>query len=152
MKSEVLKTPKLANRRSFAGGSDARIVMGNDEQALSAFGEKKRGEIEPEDLSGNLIVQLGVVTEALNRHWYEANTGHVITDVQRHVRHAAIPWMGATAACRAVMLCSKQNLFWPGISRREPRPKNTKNICRSSSTTWLLLPPGPPCFPSSRET
>jgi hypothetical protein len=41
-------------------------------------------------------VQLGVVTEDPNRRWYEANTGPVITDVQRHLRHAAIPWMGAT--------------------------------------------------------
>ena len=41
--------------------------------------------VEPEDLSGNLIVQLGLATEELNRGWYEANTGHVITDVQRQV-------------------------------------------------------------------
>ena len=36
---------------------------------------EKRGEVEPEDLSGNLIVQLGVVTEPLNRDWFERNTG-----------------------------------------------------------------------------
>jgi predicted phage-related endonuclease len=47
-------------------------------------------------LSGNLIVQLGVVTEDLNRHWYEANTGQVITDVQRQIRHPALRWMAAT--------------------------------------------------------
>ena len=34
---------------------------------------EKRGELEPEDLSNNLIVQLGTVTERLNRHWYERN-------------------------------------------------------------------------------
>jgi predicted phage-related endonuclease len=28
---------------------------------------EKRGEVEPEDLSGNLIVQFGAVTEDLNR-------------------------------------------------------------------------------------
>ena len=57
---------------------------------------EKRGEVEPEDLSGNLIVQLGVVTEDLNRRWYEANTGQVITDVQRHIRHPVLRWMAAT--------------------------------------------------------
>jgi hypothetical protein len=31
----------------------------------SGFWREKRGEIEPEDLSGNLIVQLGAVTEDL---------------------------------------------------------------------------------------
>jgi predicted phage-related endonuclease len=84
------------NRRSFIGGSDARIIMGEDEAALQRLWREKRGEVEPEDLSGNLIVQLGVVTEALNRHWYERNTGHLIKDVQRQLRHPVVRWMGAT--------------------------------------------------------
>jgi predicted phage-related endonuclease len=86
----------MRDRRCFIGGSDARFIMGDDEVALIRLWREKRGEIEPEDLSGNLIVQLGVVTEALNRHWYERNTGHVIKDVQRQVRHPVIRWMGAT--------------------------------------------------------
>ena len=52
-----------ADRRYFIGGSDARIIMGDDEAALLRLWREKRGESEPEDLSGNLIVQLGVVTE-----------------------------------------------------------------------------------------
>ena len=70
--------------------------MGDDEKALFRLWREKRGEVEPEDLSGNLIVQLGLATEALNRRWYEANTGQVITDVQRQVRHPALRWMAAT--------------------------------------------------------
>ena len=70
-------------RRYFIGGSDAQIIMGNDESALLQLWREKRGEVEPEDLSGNLIVQLGVVTEDLNRRWYQANTGQVLTDIQR---------------------------------------------------------------------
>ena len=58
-------------RRYFIGGSDARIIMGNDQAALVRLWREKRGEAEPEDLSGNLIVQLGVATEDLNRRWYE---------------------------------------------------------------------------------
>jgi predicted phage-related endonuclease len=87
---------KTADRRYFIGGSDARIIMGDDEAALIRLWREKRGEVEPEDLSGDLIVQLGVVTEPLNRHWYERNTGRVIKDVQRQVRHPVIRWMGAT--------------------------------------------------------
>jgi predicted phage-related endonuclease len=83
-------------RRSFIGGSDARIIMGSDEDALIRLWQEKRGETAPRDLSGNLIVQLGVVTEKLNRRWYEANTGQVITDIQRRIRHPAIRWMAAT--------------------------------------------------------
>jgi predicted phage-related endonuclease len=84
------------SRRSFIGGSDARIIMGNDEAALLRLWREKRGEIEPEDLSGNLIVQLGLATEALNRHWYERNTGQSIESVQRRLRHPVLRWMGAT--------------------------------------------------------
>ena len=87
---------KPIDRRYFIGGSDARIIMGDDEAALLRLWREKRGEVEPEDLSGNLIVQLGLATEELNRRWYEANTGQVITDVQRQVRHPAVRWMAAT--------------------------------------------------------
>ena len=94
LKSRVLGSQK--DRRSFIGGSDARIIMGDDEEALLRLWREKRGEVEPEDLSGNLLVQLGVVTEDLNRRWYEANTGQVITDVQRQIRHPVLRWMAAT--------------------------------------------------------
>jgi YqaJ-like viral recombinase domain len=57
-------------------------------------GKARRGE--PQDFSANLIVQLGKVTEELNRRWYEASTGQVIADVQRQVRHPTVRWMGAT--------------------------------------------------------
>ena len=70
--------------------------MGEDEEALLRLWREKRGEVEPEDLSGNLVVQLGVVTEDLNRRWYEANTGQVITDIQRKIRHPVLRWMAAT--------------------------------------------------------
>jgi predicted phage-related endonuclease len=47
-------------------------------------------------LSGNLVVQLGLATEDLNRRWYESNTGQVLTDVQRQIRHPGLRWMAAT--------------------------------------------------------
>ena len=95
MKSQVW-TRSSEGRRSFIGGSDAPIIMGNDEAALGRLWREKRGEVEPEDLSCNLVVQLGTATEALNRTWYERNTGRRVTGVQRRVRHSAIPWMAAT--------------------------------------------------------
>jgi predicted phage-related endonuclease len=69
------------DRRCFIGGSDARVIMGSDEAALLRLWREKRGELEPEDLSDNLIVQLGSVTEAL---------------VQRRIEHPVIKWMAAT--------------------------------------------------------
>jgi predicted phage-related endonuclease len=95
MRSHV-STKSYESRRAFIGGSDARIIMGNDQAALVRLWREKRGEAEPEDLAGNLIVQLGRATEELNRNWYERNTSRQVRDVQRHVRHSAISWMAAT--------------------------------------------------------
>jgi len=105
MRNEIIADS--VNRRSFIGGSDARIIMGDVEAALIRLWREKRGEAAPEDLSGNLIVQLGVVTEPLNRHWYERNTGQTVEFVQHRLRHPVLRWMGATldgivAASKAV--------------------------------------------------
>ena len=86
----------VATRRGFIGGSDARVIMGTDEAALLRLWREKRGQAEPEDLSGNLIVQLGVATEALNRLWYERNTGQAVTAVQRRVQHPVVRFLAAT--------------------------------------------------------
>jgi putative phage-type endonuclease len=96
MNNQLLRLADSTSRRSFIGGSDARIIMGHDEAALIRLWREKRGEVGPEDLSGNLTVQLGKVTEDLNRSWYERNTGRTVGDVQRMVKHSAIPWMAAT--------------------------------------------------------
>ena len=91
-----MRTRKHDGRRTFIGGSDARIIMSGDEAALIRLWKEKRGEAEPQDMSDNLIVQLGIATEALNRAWFERNTGRVVTDVQRWVQHPVNRWMAAT--------------------------------------------------------
>lgn len=96
MPESAREAGRAVDRRYFIGGSDARIIMGNDEAAILRLWREKRGEVEPEDLSGNLLVQLGRATEKLNRHWYQAQTGRVITDVQHWARHPALKWMAAT--------------------------------------------------------
>ena len=68
--------------------------MGVDEAALIRLWQEKRGDVEPEDLSGNLVVQLGKATEQLNREWFEAATGQLV--IQKHIRHPGLHWMGAT--------------------------------------------------------
>jgi putative phage-type endonuclease len=96
MPVSIAAAAPVFHRRNYIGGSDARVIMGQDGTALLRLWQEKRGEIEPEDFSGNLIVQLGVVTEPLNRHWFERNTGQTLKDVQRRIRHPVIQWMGAT--------------------------------------------------------
>lgn len=95
-RSSTQRSTSRPKRRHFLGGSDARIIMGDDEAALLRLWREKRGEAEPEDLSGNLVVQLGSVTEDLNRRWYELNTGLTVGDVQKHVKHTVLRWMAAT--------------------------------------------------------
>ena len=94
--STAFAPPVDSTRRFFIGGSDARIIMGIDEAALVRLWREKRGEAEPPNYSDNLIVQLGVVTEPLNRRCFERTTGQVIKDVQSWVRHPVISWMAAT--------------------------------------------------------
>ena len=78
---------QLVNRNAFIGGSDARVIMGDDQARLIRLWREKRGEVGPADLSENLAVQLGTVTEALNRRWFERNTGQTVKDVQRRIQH-----------------------------------------------------------------
>jgi predicted phage-related endonuclease len=96
MNAQIQRITDSTHRRSFIGGSDARTIMGDDEAGLLRLWREKRGEVELEDLSDNLIVQLGVATEPLNRHWFERNTGQVLTGVQRRVQHPVVRWMAAT--------------------------------------------------------
>src|SRR5258705_7065859 len=96
MSNSLKKQPHKPDRMNFRGGSDARVIMGKDEKALLRLWQEKRGGAASLDLSGVRIVQLGLVTEALNRRWYEQNSGHRISDIQRHAIHRTMPWMAAT--------------------------------------------------------
>jgi predicted phage-related endonuclease len=69
MIGEASVSQRYLRRNGFIGGSDARTIMGNDEAGLVRLWREKRGEAEPQDLSDNLIVQLGTVIEELNRRW-----------------------------------------------------------------------------------
>ena len=90
-----VKTPIL-ERRYFIGGSDARIIMGGDEAALIRLWQEKRGEVEPANLADELVVQLGLATEELNRAWYERNSGYRVRQRQSRKFHPSILWMAAT--------------------------------------------------------
>src|SRR5262249_8599103 len=120
-------------RRAFIGGSDARIIS-SDEAALIQLWREKRGEANPEDLSGNLVVQLGAATEELNRSWYERNTGRRVTDVQHRVRHSLFPgwWRPSTALWRRQDPSSNPNSCCRG---RSPKRLLPKSIWPKYSTT-----------------
>ncbi len=131
-----------ADRRHFIGGSDARVIMGDDEARLIRLWREKRGELEPEDLGDNLIVQLGTVTEELNRRWYERNTGHAVKRRAEADRAPRDQMDGGDAGRHGRghrARCSKPSSCCPGRSRKKPRPKST---WRSCSTTCGSPMPG----------
>ena len=134
---------RIRIRRTFIGGSDARIIMGDDETALLRLWREKRGEAEPADLSGNLIVQLGLVTEDLNRRWYEANSGQVITDIQRRIHHPGLRWMAATWRSSS---CSAHANLASDSSCLPPEPGSSRQAKRSCSAclnrSWLRFGSG----------
>ncbi|KOX53861.1 hypothetical protein ADL19_14915 [Streptomyces purpurogeneiscleroticus] len=64
-----------AARRTSIGGSDARIIMSGDLNAITNLWLEKRGESVDEDLSEVLFIQLGNITESFNLDWFEFESG-----------------------------------------------------------------------------
>ena len=139
------KSSSRLERRYFIGGSDARVIMGQDEAALLRLWLEKRGELELEDLSGNLVVQLGVATEELNRRWYQAKTARSspTSGDTSAIRHC-VGWQQRwTAAWRPLRRFSRLSSCCLGRSRKKPRPRST---WRSCTTTCGWSRPGPRSF------
>lgn len=70
--------------------------MGGNEDALIRLWQEKRGAAQPQDLSGELVVHLGIATEQLNYAWYERQSGHRVRHRQARKQHKSIVWMAAT--------------------------------------------------------
>ena len=66
-------------RKGFIGGSDCvKIMQGN----WLELWQVKTGRVEPEDLSGNIAVQLGIHTEQFNLDWFASQHGCVLGGFQ----------------------------------------------------------------------
>lgn len=91
-----LTPAQVKARHGLIGGSDAERIMAGDWQNLWA---EKTGRQPQEDLSGNLPVQMGNVTQAFNAYWFTlrtklpVNTSANVT--KRTHTHAAFPYMVA---------------------------------------------------------
>lgn len=76
-----------AERNKGIGASDANTILSGDVERIHKLWQVKRGEIEPEDLSDILAVQMGTWTEALNIFWFEKNTGLKVTHRKEKFAH-----------------------------------------------------------------
>lgn len=91
-----LSADAIASRADYIGGSDANTIMSNNDERILALWQQKRGERQPDDLSGILAVQMGSFTEPLNVAWFEKQTGDTVTDCGEVVIHEAHKFMRAT--------------------------------------------------------
>ena len=91
-----LTKKELELRRKTVGGSDANIIMHGDIAKIHRLWQVKRGEAEPEDLSGILPVVMGQWTEELNRIWFQKQTGLTIKRAGERIIHPKHEWMHAT--------------------------------------------------------
>lgn len=73
-----LSATDLADRKAWIGGSDANTIMSGNEARIIRLWQEKRGEVEGEDLSDILAVQMGSFTEPFNAAWFEKQTGMTV--------------------------------------------------------------------------
>ena len=134
--NELITVPRSIkpDRRQFIGGTDARTIMSPTEAALIRLWREKRGETEPEDFA-NLIVQLGVATEALNRtsryfNWIPLiSSPSAPVNAPRFPLEIRCPQLLALSAHRAELTNGlvelhqrSRNVEWWGGSRPPDRP------------------------------
>ena len=91
-----LSAERLDARNRGIGGSDANIILSGDSERVLRLWQEKRGEAEPEDLSGRLAVALGCWTEEFNRQWYEKLSGNPVVEAGAHLTCSQFRWRKCT--------------------------------------------------------
>lgn len=84
-----------ANRRLGLGGSDATILAEGDADRIHDLWLLKTGRKDP-GIELNLPILLGVVTEDVNRHWFEHTTGRKVWADGEERIHPDYPWIRAS--------------------------------------------------------
>ena len=95
--SELRLDPERREARNRGiGGSDANIILSGDEDRVRRLWHEKRGESEPEHLSGKLSVMLGRWTEEFNRQWYQGLSGQRVVNAGASLACATYRWRSCT--------------------------------------------------------
>jgi predicted phage-related endonuclease len=84
---------ELLGRRKFIGGSDSRILMSGDAEAIYELWQRKTGRVPEPDLSDNLAVQCGIHLEELNARWHARVTGNPVTHRNEFCKSPRYYWM-----------------------------------------------------------
>jgi predicted phage-related endonuclease len=86
--------PQPAFRMFTLTGHDARLIMGQDEEALRRLWRRKRGEAAPE-LEEVQAAELARASVAANLAQFQRNTGRKLVEGESRLRHPRLRWMGA---------------------------------------------------------
>lgn len=90
----MLSAEQLQQRRQGIGGSDAGTILGvNPYKTPLTLYYEKRGEIDPDDLSGREAVHWGNVLEDVVAREYSRRTRRKVRRVNRMLSHHEHPWM-----------------------------------------------------------
>jgi hypothetical protein len=141
-----LTIEQKALRRDSLGGSDANIIMGGNETRILQLWREKRGEVEPEDLSDNLAVQMGSYTEPLNVAWFHKQTGLVVIERGKDgcdkgppfMRCTLDGWVPAYDAVFEAKHCGTRNSDAEIFARYVPQLTHNC-ICTGASTAYLSV-------------
>jgi predicted phage-related endonuclease len=111
-----LSAERLDARSRGIGGSDANIILSGDPERVLRLWQEKRGDAEPEDLSGRLAVVLGCWTEEFNRQWYAKLSGNPVTDAGVQLTCTTYRWRkctldGVVAGSGAIFEAKHTNSF-----------------------------------------
>lgn len=136
-----LSAEQHAVRRTGIGASDANIIMGGDPERICQLWREKRGEADPEDLSGVLPVVMGQWTEELNRRWFTMQTGRAVTDAGIRLVHrqykfiaCSLDGLTTTSAGKAAVFEAKHvNPFYYALqdvaARYQPQMQHQMMVC-----------------------
>jgi len=92
--NQHVKDASSSLRHFTLTGFDARIIMGDDEDALRRLWRRKRGEADS-DPEATLLGELAKASLAANRARFERHTGRKIVEGESRLRHPGLRWMGA---------------------------------------------------------
>ena len=111
-----LSAERVDARNRGIGGSDANIILSGDAERLMRLWQEKRGDAEPEDLSGRLAVVLGSWTEEFNRQWYTKLSGNPVLDAGAQLTCSEFRWRkctldGVVAGSGAIFEAKHTNSF-----------------------------------------
>jgi len=141
-----LSAEAKALRKDALGGSDANTIMGGDEKKLLRLWREKRGEVEGEDLSDILAVQMGSFTEPFNVAWFEKNTGLAVEtmDLPRcdcgpaYMRCTLDGWIAEQSAVFEAKHCGVRNTDAELFARYVPQLTHNC-ICTGAQSAFLSV-------------